>query len=322
MAFPRTLIRDVPHFLAETGPGVDVVFRGERKERGQLVPSIFRPGVSLEVSDESTAYLFGDDRKALLETLVAIRAELEAIQWEMDRAVAPDEPPEDPPDDNPFYFGAPGPDVIGNFGVGHGLGDLSMWGPMRRWERLVTVEIIARMQHYGVPTRMLDVTHDPLIALWFATHRMETLSSGLNTYRPSEAPGVVYVMTVPSARRLELFTERGSLAGMLRGVRQQGSLIDGATRDAPDVSHYVTKALVVSPALWTGVRESQERARQFSQDYFFPRPEDDEFFRWLLQAKRGELGTELAAIAQVHDSISTGALKALLSRVIEYDARS
>ena len=32
-----------------------------------------------------------------------------------------------------------------------------------------TFDMLVRMQHYGVPTRLLDVTQDPLVALYFAT---------------------------------------------------------------------------------------------------------------------------------------------------------
>jgi hypothetical protein len=40
-----------------------------------------------------------------------------------------------------------------------------------RFDNLSTLELFAHLQHYGGPTRLLDVTLNPLIALWFAVEQ-------------------------------------------------------------------------------------------------------------------------------------------------------
>lgn len=39
--------------------------------------------------------------------------------------------------------------------------------------RLSGLEFLAKLQHHGIPTRLIDVTYQPLVALWFAVQELE-----------------------------------------------------------------------------------------------------------------------------------------------------
>jgi hypothetical protein len=64
------------------------------------------------------------------------------------------------------------------------------WGLQRNaTDRLSALELLAALQHQGVPTRLLDFTHNAVVALWFAVQ--ERVDS-TGTVRP-EVDGRVFV---------------------------------------------------------------------------------------------------------------------------------
>jgi hypothetical protein len=150
---------------------------------------------------------------------------------------------------------------------------------------------IALLQHYGVPTTALDVTYDPLIALWFACHRFVrpvlskgTAPSSAATYEMNPDEGVVYLLK-PIGREYEVedLTRGGNLpiAG-LRGVRQRGGLLLGATKQKPDLSHLAVHKVYVAPGTFNPYVVPFSG---YNQKLLFPPPLEDHFYRELLAAR-------------------------------------
>ena len=66
-----------------------------------------------------------------------------------------------------------------------------------------TIESLALMQHYGVPTRILDLTTNALVALYFACKEVEEIEKVINekgetTYEKKDIDGEVIVFNIPN----------------------------------------------------------------------------------------------------------------------------
>lgn len=79
----------------------------------------------------------------------------------------------------------------------------------RRWrfDNLSALETLAHIQHYGGPTRLLDVSFNPLVALWFA---VEQKFDANGNARP-DSDGRIYVFDATD-RQIDLDTRWGGHA--------------------------------------------------------------------------------------------------------------
>jgi FRG domain len=187
---------------------------------------------------------------------------------------------------------------------------------------------IAVLQHYGLPTRALDVTHDPTIALWFALNRVKRMGAAPRHERCTEE-GYVYALWVPvtydwtrdqgryyrwartrgqglerllSPLEPALFADLSASLSMLerdphtRATRQRAALLTGLIRRADwpanAYAEYLVAKLIVSPQV-LAEREKQSALKSFDTDYLFPSPAKDRLLNALSEA--GVEGLEMYA---------------------------
>jgi len=180
-----------------------------------------------------------------------------------------------------------------------------------RWRELASspgswdLGVMALAQHYGIPTTGIDVTHDPGVALWFATNALKRREDGQYTYRELSArnwpsstadwPVIYAILPVVHSldgaiRDIDLLKPLGIHA--LRPARQKGAFFMGATGLH---RNRLAEALVCVLRLAPGAWESGYGYRQL-----FPPVEEDEMYAWMIDLRarytHGDIGGLLAEI--------------------------
>jgi hypothetical protein len=177
--------------------------------------------------------------------------------------------------------------------------DRLAWAIQERWRH----HSDALLQHYGVPSRALDVTSEPWIALWFATNAFAHRADGTVYFAPEpDGSRVVYVFGAPDPEELvdlgvsvdfasfgypELDRDGGVPYFGLRGISQRGLLLLGATAERPDLRPRTIATIELAPGDW-----SSDTLTKTGYTYasLIPPPERDRFYSALLH-ERGSAGS-------------------------------
>ncbi|MDO9420415.1 MAG: FRG domain-containing protein [Herminiimonas sp.] len=139
----------------------------------------------------------------------------------------------------------------------------------------------ATAQHYGLPSVGLDVTDDIDVALFFALHTFKTSAKGVTTATRATSIAAPIIYGLGGFERHELFDdEKLAPARILctRPAAQSAMFFSTGWGYAPN-----NAAQRIYVALKLVGHETWKFDSQLS--HYFPKPQDDEFLRFLLERK-------------------------------------
>lgn len=87
----------------------------------------------------------------------------------------------------------------------------------KEFANLPNLSKLAKMQHFNYPTRLLDLTTNPLVALWFACSDYNRYEKAINKQANSEA-GYFYVITTKKENVLTCDSDRALLLACLSKI--------------------------------------------------------------------------------------------------------